>query len=212
MNNPLLWLGGTFDPIHYGHLRIALEIKHYLALDEIRFLPCKTPVLKSATHSLAKHRIAMLELALAKQPGLVIDDYELNAAHPSYTVITFATFQKIYPNHPLCFAIGVDAFSNLPQWHEWHKLLDVCHLILVPRLGYSLPNQGYLFEWFTKHQTKDLTKLQQHTAGFIYVLNTTPLIHSATLLRNLVKQGLTLQYLTPDNVCSYIQEHRLYKT
>ena len=137
MNKPIGILGGTFDPVHYGHLRTALELFQILNLAEIRFMPCQIPVHKDEVHADPKHRLAMLELALAGTPEFKVDHRELQRSTPSYMIETLISLRKEYPDTPLALIMGSDAFINLATWNSWQELTDYAHIVVAIRAGKS---------------------------------------------------------------------------
>jgi len=205
-------LGGTFDPVHYGHLRAALEIKTILALDSVLFIPCKHPVHKN--HELttpAMARYTMLQYAIAKEKNFFVSDVEISKNTPSYTIDTLSLLREKHPKASFCLLLGTDAFLTLPTWHRWKELLNHTHLIVMTRPGSSLTFTEPLHTFFKEHLLDDREGLDQNTSGFIYVQEITSLDISATAIRHQLKAGLSPRFLLPDEVLAYIDEHRLYK-
>jgi nicotinate-nucleotide adenylyltransferase len=122
--------GGTFDPIHYGHLRTALELKGLLALDKVHIVPCANPPHRTAPMSDGSLRLRMVAAAVAGEPGFVADDRELERAGVSYTIDTLASFRAELPGRSLCLLLGMDAFLGLPQWHRWGELIELAHIVV----------------------------------------------------------------------------------
>ncbi len=209
-NKPIGILGGTFDPIHHGHLRIALELYQSFAWQAVHLIPCQTPVLQKKAYASPEQRLHMLRLAINNQPGLVIDERELTRTTPSYTIETLISLRLEFPNAPLCLVLGYDVLLNLTDWHRWQALLDYAHLIVIPRLSYSLPAEGVIAELIKKHQVNEVELLRTKTAGFIFFAEIAPLAISATYIREQIKQGLSPRYLLPDPVLQYIQQQNLY--
>lgn len=131
-------LGGTFDPIHQGHLGIAHAALLACQLTEIRFIPCKQPLLKNQAHASTEQRLAMLSIACKPYPNFVIDDREIKRDTPSYMVETLTSLRADYPTSALCLIIGIDAFIDLPQWYHWQQLIDLAHIIIPNRPSFSL--------------------------------------------------------------------------
>ena len=204
-------LGGTFDPIHYGHLRTALDLQQSLNLSEIRFIPCKQPVHKAMPTISTTDRIAMLKLATQDQKGFVIDTCELDRATPSYMIETLATLRAELPTTPLCLILGFDAFLGLPTWQEWEQLSEFAHFIIVKRGVDTAITDKKLLPWVKKQEIHDPQLLHEKLAGYILFqkLNTELKI-SATGIREQIKRGLNPRYLLPDAVLAYIDTHRLY--
>jgi len=201
--------GGTFDPIHDGHLRSALEIQEKLLLDEIRLIPCNHPPLKPEPLASAIHRINMIRLAIQKTP-FILDDIELKRAGPSYSVETLKIFRDRYPDASLCMIVGVDAFLNLPSWHQWEKLIQLSNIVVMYRGGYQMPVTGVMFEFLNKHLLTANQDIRSYTAGYIVELKTTELNMSGTEIRDLIKRERDPRFLLPESVWAYIQSNELY--
>lgn len=203
-------MGGTFDPIHFGHLRTALELKQILNLDEIRLIPCKDPVHKERVHSLANDRLFMLQLAVANTPGLCVDDREINRQTPSYMVNTLQAIRNELPETPLCLIMGSDSFCNLPTWYRWQHILDLAHIIVVMRPGHPFTMDSTLEHLMEERQLDDPEGLQELPSGYIYVQTISALEIDATTIRSQVAAGYNPQFLLPEAVWEYIQQNRLY--
>ena len=209
-NQPIGILGGTFDPIHYGHLRSALEVQQQLDLQEIRFIPCQYPVHKSSVVASAAHRLAMLKQAIINQPNFCIDERELTRATPSYMIDTLISLKKDFPTQPLCLLIGHDAFANFTQWHRWTELINFSHLIVLDRPDSSSVIDNKLQNFVANHLTVDISAIRESTAGQILFFNNTLLQISSRNIRQQITKCYNPQYLLPDTVYEYIKEHNLY--
>src|SRR5262245_12412890 len=141
---PLGLFGGTFDPIHYGHLRTAFELWQALGLAEVRFMPTGSPPHREQTHASAGHRLAMVKAAVAGQPAFTVDDREVRRSGVSYSVDTLAELRAEHPDRSLCLLLGMDAFLGLPNWHRWRELLDLAHIVVAHRPGWRAPPSGPL--------------------------------------------------------------------
>ncbi|MBO1518497.1 nicotinate-nucleotide adenylyltransferase [Oceanisphaera pacifica] len=205
-------LGGTFDPIHNGHLRPAIELQERLNLAEVRLLPNYIPPHKATPDSAPKHRLAMARLAAEQTPRLVIDDRELMRDRPSYTLETLIELRAELPDTPLCFLMGMDAFCGLNRWHRWQELLEYTHLIVSYRPGYQPHFNSTIKALYQAHGTTESSTLQQHLAGYIYLFNNAQLDISSTQIRSILHQGNNPQYLLPEAVANYIREQRLYQS
>src|SRR5512143_4181715 len=139
---PIGIFGGTFDPIHYGHLRTALELKRALDLERLHFVPAATPPHRAAPCTDAALRLRMVQAAIAGEPGFVADDRELKRPGLSYTFDTLTSFRAEFPDRPLCLLLGMDAFLNLPQWHEWREIPQLAHVVVAHRPGWRAPDGG----------------------------------------------------------------------
>jgi nicotinate-nucleotide adenylyltransferase len=208
--NPLGIFGGTFDPIHYGHLRTAFELLQAVPLAEVRFVPAGNPPHRGAPRCDARDRLAMVEAAIADQPGFTVDARELERDGPSYTVITLRELRAEDPGRPLCLIVGMDAFLGLPTWHEWRSILDLAHLVVAHRPGWSAPKEGLLADLLAERGATRAGDLRSSPAGRILVHAVTPLEISSTDLRDLIVAGRDPRYLVPDAVRALIAESGCY--
>ncbi len=195
-------LGGTFDPIHVGHLIVAEATRIQLDLAEVVFMPAGQPWLKVNNYiSPAEHRVQMVRLAIANKPYFKLSTMEIERAGPSYTVDTITELKgQVGAGDKLFFILGWDNLVQLPKWHAPSRLVKVCHLVAVPRVGYPAP---------------DLNSLEAAIPGLSQstILLETPRIDiSASEIRDWVAQGLSIHHLVPEPVEKYIREHRLYVT
>jgi nicotinate-nucleotide adenylyltransferase len=197
--------GGTFDPVHFGHLRTAFELLQALRLEEVRFIPAGRPPHRDVPLADAGLRLAMVRAATADQPGFSVDDRELRRSGPSYSVLTLAELRAEDPARPLCLLIGMDAFMGLPTWHRWHELLELAHVVVARRPGWSAPAEGTLGELLGHRGTTRVEDLHEHPSGRILVQSVTQLEISSTELRNIVAAGTDPRYLVPDPVRDVIQ-------
>lgn len=204
-------LGGTFDPIHIGHLRSAIILKEQLGLSEVRLLPNYIPPHKASPDSAPHHRLAMVELAVAHGSGLSVDARELKRDRPSYTVETLAELRQEHPNTPLCFLMGMDSFCSLNRWHRWQELLNYAHLVVSQRPGWRAEFNDTISALYQAHGTQDKTALHQRLAGHIYLLDNPQLEIASSQIRQIIYQGNNPQYLLPDSVAAYIQQQGLYQ-
>lgn len=203
--------GGTFDPVHIGHLRTSVELRKILGLSEMRLIPNANPPHRIQPEASAKHRLAMLQLALANEPGLVTDDRELRRQGPSYTLDTLTEIRaEIGTETPLCLCIGMDSLVNLNQWHRWCELTDLAHIVTVARPGWHLPQSGEVLEFIHEHRATSEEQLQAQPAGKVLIREITLLPVSATGIRQALQRGESIRYLVPDKVIDYIRQHQLY--
>ena len=194
-------LGGTFDPIHLGHLIVAGGTKAQLNLDEVLFVPAGQPWLKVNNYiSTAEHRIQMVRLAIADKPYFKLSTMEIKRPGPTYTVDTIAELRdQLDVTDKLFFILGWDNLVQLPQWREPARLIQVCHLVAVPRVGYPTPDLDSLEDDYIPGLSQNTTLVE------------TPRIDiSASEIRNRVAQGLSIHYLVPEPVEKYIKQHKLY--
>jgi len=195
-------LGGTFDPVHLGHLVVAEEMRARLGLAEILFVPAGQPWLKVNSPILAaEHRVQMLRLALGEKPYFKLSTMEIERAGPSYTVDTIAEFKgQLGAEDRLFFILGWDNLAQLPQWHQPSRLVKMCQLVVVPRVGYPPP---------------DLDSLEAIVPGLsqaTILLDTPHIDITASAIRDRVARGLPISHLVPEPVERYIRENGLYIT
>ncbi|MDP2902516.1 MAG: nicotinate-nucleotide adenylyltransferase [Methylovulum sp.] len=202
-------LGGTFDPVHYGHLRAALEVKTIFGLAEVRLIPSATPPHREQPAASALMRSQMLALAVNNQPGLLVDTRELDRPGASYMVDTLHSLRQDSPNQPLLLFIGTDAFNHLTGWHRWRHLLDYAHIVVMTRPGSTVQKSDGFFNARLAYEKQELA---QTNAGKLFFQPVTPLDISATAIRHMIAEKQNPGFLLPDAVIEYIQQNRLYET
>lgn len=201
-------LGGTFDPIHFGHLRTALEITEGCGMEQVRLIPGSIPPHRPQPMSSSQQRLEMVELAIQNEPRFMADPRELNRAGASYTVETLQSLrEELGANVPLCFIMGMDAFLSFRSWHRWQAIMQLAHLVVMHRPGYE-PD---LSDWYGSTHVQEYCQLQQLPAGRIAFQAVTQLDISATFIREASRNGRSLRYLLPEVVRDYIATHGLYK-
>ncbi|MBI5782683.1 MAG: nicotinate-nucleotide adenylyltransferase [Gammaproteobacteria bacterium] len=201
-------LGGTFDPIHYGHLRPAQEAQRALALEEIRVVPAANPPHRQPPVANAAQRLRMTELAVAGFPGFRVDDREVRRGGPSYTVRTLESLRVEMGPRPLCLLLGMDAFLDIETWHQWTRLPELAHLVVMQRPGWAFPDP--LPAWATPRFSRDARELTGQAAGRVYFQTTAPQDISATRLRAAIGRGESVEGRLPPAVWDYIRANRLY--
>lgn len=207
-------LGGTFNPIHFGHLRLAEELCERLNLDQVRFIPSANPPLKAQPTVSARDRAAMVELAIAGNPKFSLDTRELAREEASYTIDTLISLrQELGSEQPIALLLGSDAFLGLNRWHQWQALLSHCHIVVTTRPQFSLDTANQDIKNLLKEKTSSaLSDLHQSAAGCIYLQAMTPLDISSSQIRGLYTKQQSPRYLLPDSVLSYINDHHLYSS
>jgi nicotinate-nucleotide adenylyltransferase len=198
--------GGTFDPIHYGHLRSALELKELFELDHIRFIPCATPVHRDQPLASAFERLKMLKIAVQNQADFVVDSQELEREGGSYTFHTLEKLRHDYPNQSLLLFVGSDAFNGFTTWFRWQELFDFAHVVVITRPNAKLKP---LNTFFKSRLTHDKSQLKQ-LAGRLFFQEITQLAISATAIRGIIATKQNPRFLLPDVVLDYIFKHQLY--
>ena len=207
------YYGGTFDPVHYGHLRPVEALAKAVALECVTIMPNNVPPHRPQPQASSEQRKAMVELAIAESPLFALDDRELQRETPSYTAETFQQLRvEQGMAQPLAFIIGQDSLLNLPRWHRYEQLLDCCHLLVCRRPGYAVRMQQEEEQrWLEARLTDDIAQLHQQPAGKIFLADT-PLYHiSATDIRQRLAQGFRCDDLLPPSVLAYIRQHNLYR-
>lgn len=211
-NMSVALFGGTFNPVHFGHVKIAAELAELLQVQSMRMLPCAFPPHRDQPAVAAKQRLAMLQLAIGEQSALKADDLELHRAAPSYSIDTVQLVrQEIGEQTPLFLCVGMDSLVTLDSWQRWHELLDHCHIVIPSRPGWQAPSQGVLADWIAQHRCDDLAAVKKCSRGHVHFCDLTLLDLSSTNIRDKIKQGESINFMTPDTVVDYIQKHHLYE-
>jgi nicotinate-nucleotide adenylyltransferase len=204
--------GGTFNPIHFGHLRSALELLEQLPLAQLRFMPAQQPPHRDMPEVSAADRAAMVELAIAGEPRFCCDRRELQREGPSYTVDSLMSLRaELGAKRPLGLVMGCDALLGLPSWHRWEEIPELAHIVVLGRPGWSLPADGTVGA-LLRERSGDCSSLESQPAGSVITQTLRPQDISATNIRALLQSGLSARYLLPDSVLDYIAEHGLYGT
>lgn len=200
--------GGTFDPIHFGHLRTAWEISNALSLKEVRFIPCHTPPHRKAPSACAQDRLAMVSLAIAATPTFTIDEREIRRGGPSYTIDTLRSIRQELPEESLCLIIGSDAFASFMSWHSWEDIIKLANVIVMHRPGHQEPFPAALKNAFEFVHEKEI--LHQKKAGALFFQPVTSLAISATVVREELANSRSARFLIPKSVETYINAQGLY--
>lgn len=207
--------GGSFDPIHYGHLRIAEEFAEALGLDLVRLVPTANPPHRAGAVASDAQRLAMCQAAVADNPRLAVDDRELRRESVCYTIDTLSEIRaELGPKAPLAWLIGADSFLNLDRWHRWRELFDLGCLAVACRPGFDLArwqesaSAPLLEQVLPRIQSLSVTPASE--TGTIALLPTTPLAISSTAIRAQLAAGHSARYLLPDAVLDYAGRHLLY--
>jgi len=207
--------GGTFDPVHFGHLRLATELAEAFRLEQVLFVPAGLPYHRGrSAHASDEDRVKMLKLATGRDARFGVDERELRREGPTYTHDTLVELRKERgPDATLVFLLGSDAFARIDTWHRWAELFDLAHFAVAVRADDA--------QWFAKGPgsfprevwpriTLNLRELLSAPAGKVMTFSMTPLAISSTAIRTLAGEGASIRYLTPDSVAEYIRSHRLY--
>ena len=215
---PIGIFGGTFDPVHYGHLRLAQEIAESMRMAEVRFMPSGTPPHRAAPQVTSLQRLAMVRLATAGNPLFTVDDREVQRSGPGYTIDTLIELRReVGPARPLCVLLGADAFLELATWHRWHELFTLAHLVVAHRPGFppeSWPQrmpQPLAREYETRLMHQSFA-VHLSPAGGIATQAIAALDISASMIRDSLARDVSPRYLLPDPVLDYIRSNGLYVT
>ncbi|WAJ70619.1 nicotinate-nucleotide adenylyltransferase [Catenovulum adriaticum] len=205
-----IYFGGTFNPIHHGHLQVALEVSETLNADSVHLLPNYLPPHKASPDVSAQQRAKMCELACLLDPKFKLDSRELNSAEPSYTIATLKQLKAEHPNRALCFMIGMDSLQTLDTWRNWRQLTKYCHLVVAARGGYPAQFNENVRQLLASNQTFNPQDLQTKQSGCIYLVETSELMISASQIRQRYQKQQNCRCLLPDKVNDYIIQHHLY--
>jgi len=210
MSEPVGLFGGTFDPIHYGHLRTAYELWQSLRLAQVRFLPTGNPPHREPSLASTELRVQMVQAAIAGNEAFVLDDRETRREGLSYSVDTLLDLRHDFPERSLCLLLGMDAFLGMPHWHRWRDIFDLAHVVVAHRPGWKAPITGPLGEVMVDRGTGSVRELHAAPAGRVYVHAVTQLEIASTDLRQLILAGRDLRYLVPDAVRDLIATSGCY--
>jgi len=199
--------GGTFDPIHYGHLRAALEVEQQLGLEQVLFVPCYQPVHRNQPQATAEQRCEMIKLAIAKQPSFQLETFEIDQGGPSYMVQTLAALKQKSPDESLVLMMGTDAFAKFHTWHDWAGILRLANIAVMHRPGEPVPINCESGQIYQTHQVDQLSE----ASGQIVEVAVTQLDISSTLIKEHIKRGDAADYLLPPSVMAEIEKNVLYR-
>lgn len=204
-------LGGTFDPIHNGHLRTALDVQQCLSLEEVRFIPCGEPPHRITPVADPIQRLCMVRAAIATQEKFKLDDREIKRKGPSYMVDTLTSLKQDFSDKSLCLILGTDAFNGLEQWHRWQQIFELANIVVMQRpaiKGRNELNKRLLS--LLKHRLVDVDEFKRKKHGAITFVPVTQMDISATSIRKQWQQGKDIQYLLPDSVLTLIRQQHIY--
>jgi nicotinate-nucleotide adenylyltransferase len=208
---PVGILGGTFNPIHHGHLRSALELRESLGLAQVRLVPAAQPPHRAAPDCPAALRAEMVSLAVEGEPGLLCDTRELQRPGPSYTIDSIRELrQELGAGTSLCLIVGADALGQIDEWHRWRELPGLAHIVVLARPGWELPRTGVVAEWLEGLVCESAAALHETPCGCVLLQRMRPLDISSTEIRALIARGHSPRYLLPDAVWARIKSAGLY--
>ena len=204
-------LGGTFDPIHKGHLALAEQVLATLVCKEIRFIPCAIPPHRNTPAATAEQRCEMVRLAIQNHQQFILDSRELASSEKSYTINTLKSLKKEHPTQSLCLIIGFDEFAAFNSWYEWENILDYCHLIVVSRPEQHTTLNETIANFVKQHKTIDKNDLIKSQQGKIFEITIPPTNISATQIRQNLDENKTVEAELPKTVYQYILNNNLYR-
>lgn len=206
-------LGGTFDPVHVGHLRSAIELREALSLDSVHMVPARVPPHRATPGVDAEQRMTMLALGIADTPGLYVDDREIRREGPSYSTATLASLrEELGTQARLVMALGYDAYRHLAEWHEPSRLFELAHVVVIDRPDHQQRLPAALEALVEGREVKNVDTLMQSPAGGLLHLSLpTRIAISATAIRARLQRGESVRYLLPDAVERYLLARRLYR-
>ncbi len=203
-------MGGMFDPVHIGHIRIAIAAQQALRLDQIRLIPCGIPNHRDRALCSPLQRLEMLQLAIADHQGMVIDDRELKRQGTSYTYDTLLSLRGEFEQSSLCFILGIDAFATLENWHRWRDLFALCHFVVIERAGYSGTLSDKLAKELRGRRTENIGELLDKKSGAILDMKGIDSPVSSSMVREHIARKDSLHELLDPAVAGYLRENKLY--
>lgn len=204
-------LGGTFDPIHNGHVQTALDVQQCLSLDEIRFIPCGEPPHRQAPLASPLQRLSMVRAAIAGQEKFVADDREIRRQGQSYMLDTLISLKQDFKNETFCLLLGSDAFRGLEQWYQWNKIFDFANIVIMqrPETGGDIKLSDTFYSKI-KHRFVGVDKFKEKRNGGICFVPVTQIDISSTYIRQQWYQNNDIQFLLPEPVLTLIQQQNIY--
>ncbi|MDX1456926.1 MAG: nicotinate-nucleotide adenylyltransferase [Marinobacter sp.] len=203
--------GGTFDPVHHGHLRLAVELKERLGVAQLSLVPCHIPPHREDPGATSADRLALLKLAIEGEAGLVVDDRELVRGGASYTADTLRQLRAtLGEQEPLVMVVGTDAFAGFDRWRDWQAIPELAHIVVITRPGTELPATGAVAQLLQTRGCQAISDLHLAPYGRILPLTLPLLDISATAIRARIRDGRSPRYLLPDRVWQEIRARGLY--
>jgi nicotinate-nucleotide adenylyltransferase len=207
---PLAIMGGAFDPVHYGHLRTAVELQSHYQLGEVRFVPSANPPHRAPHIASAETRTAMLDAALQGLQGCSVDSRELRRAGPSFSILTLEELRAEENDRSLCMILGMDAFLSLGSWHRWDELPRLAHLLVAHRPGWQPPQSGELGDFVREHLSSDVDDLHATPSGRLFIHEVTQLEISSSAIRTLIAADQPVDFLLPKAALTIATESGCY--
>lgn len=205
-------LGGTFDPVHFGHLRMAQEMLNQFPQAHVSLMPAAYPPHRSEPSVSSEQRIEMLNLVLDSHPELSVDGRELARQEPSYSVVTLREIQQEIDGNCLIFLMGTDAFAKLDQWYQWQDLIELTNILVIGRPSAELPESGVVADFYQQYKVEQLSELVNFSHGKVGFYEMPQLDISSTYIRQQINGGFSPRFLLPDVILDYIKQHGLYQS
>jgi nicotinate-nucleotide adenylyltransferase len=209
---PMALFGGTFDPVHYGHLRCADEVRRKLDMNKLYLLPAGTPAHRDTPSATVDQRLDMLQLARHEFPQLLIDDRETRRSGPSYMVDTLTEMRSSVENRPLMLLVGQDAANLLHTWHQWERLFELAHIVILTRPGVPTRYPPELAKQIQRRSGSDIGELMKSEAGIVLHLEVESIYISSKDIKRILRSGGSPESMLPAAVLEYINKNRLYLT
>lgn len=203
--------GGTFDPVHLGHINMAKQCTTAFNLDTLYFMPCALPAHKTAPGISSHHRIAMLTAAIAPFPKFKLDLRELKRKGPSYSLLSLKELREENPSAPILFLMGMDSFNNFNKWHQWQTISQLCHIVVYQRPGQTYCVNDELHHYVQHAHTQDKNLLKHNKSGWLYFLSGEQCSAASSSIRQQLKKSTEKCELLPNAVSHYITKHKLYQ-
>ncbi|MGB6975981.1 MAG: nicotinate-nucleotide adenylyltransferase [Gammaproteobacteria bacterium] len=207
---PIGILGGTFDPIHLGHLYLATEVYQRLHLQEVRLIPCSQSALKNKPIASSQQRLKLVKLACQGHPGLIVDDREIRRKGVSYTYDTLVELRQELGKTPICLLMATDVFAKFTEWHRWQEITSLAHLVVVKRRGFTIENNPVLTQLIHEREIHRIEQLSEAPSGYILYVDFPQSPISATEIRQKIATHQTVHHLMPEAVWEYIKKEKLY--
>ena len=210
-DSPLGIFGGTFDPIHIGHIEPVIEAATQVCIEKIALMPCHIPTHKIVSKTASQHRLEMVKLICQQYPIFYPDDREIKRGIPTYSIDSIREFRQQYPNRSLCFFIGMDSLLSINKWYQWQELFGLCHFIVCQRPEHDKVLPAGIVRLLAHRQVTEPAELHKTPGGKIYLAATTNIAVSSTNLRQRLQAHLPVDKLIPKSVINYIQQYKLYQ-
>jgi len=203
-------LGGTFDPIHFGHIRPALEVSEKLNLDKVWLMPNHIPPHKASTCVSTEQRLEMVQLVCDQYNEFDLCDIEAKRDCPSYLVTTLKQLRDEHPNDEFYFIMGMDSLVSLPSWYEWRSIFTLCHIVVSERHGWCLKPDSAIYEEY-EHRLTQTNQIQTQGTGLIIPVKIAPQPYSSTEIRHQLLNGIIPENALPRKIIKFIQHNSLYQ-